>query len=120
MNQQQLFMTLPDLQPEELALIQNLVQDMTEGQQQNFFHLYRSKRKEPQTLLILAAIGFFGVAGIQRFITGEPVLGILFLFTWGFCGIGTLIDMINHKSLAWNYNQAQALEAARMVRIMQP
>lgn len=119
MNQQQLFTMLPDLQPEELSLIQSLTQDMSEGQQQQFFHLYRGKRKEPQTLLILAAIGFFGVAGIQRFVTGEPVLGLLFLFTWGFCGIGTLIDMINHKSLAGNYNQAQAVEAAQMARMMQ-
>jgi len=37
------------------------------------------------TALILSCIGFIGIAGIHR----------LFLFTIGFFGIGTLVDLIN-------------------------
>ncbi|HUC79758.1 MAG TPA: hypothetical protein VMR70_02535 [Flavisolibacter sp.] len=49
MNQQQMFMMLPDLQPDELLLIQNLTRDMTESQQQQFISILRSKRKEKET-----------------------------------------------------------------------
>jgi len=118
MDQQQMMMMLRDLQPEELMVIQNLTKEMTENQQKQFFILYQGKRKEQQNLLILTLIGFFGVAGIQRFIIGDTVLGILYLLTIGFCGIGTIIDVINIRSLTSEYNQKQAIEAAQMVKMM--
>ncbi|MGE0872861.1 MAG: TM2 domain-containing protein [Kofleriaceae bacterium] len=44
----------------------------------------------------LAALGLLSpVAGIHRFYLGRPVSGVLFLLTWGFFGIGTIIDLIN-------------------------
>ena len=71
MNAQQYLMMMPGLQPDELILVQELSKDMTESQQQQFFMLYQNKRKDQQTMLLLTAIGFLGVAGIQRFIVGE-------------------------------------------------
>lgn len=118
MNQQQLLMTLPDLQPDELLLLQNLTKEMTEGQQQQFFAVYRSKRKEKKDLLILTIIGFFGVAGIQRFVIGETGMGILYLLTIGFCGIGTIIDLINLDGMVSKFNQKQAMDTMEMVRMM--
>jgi TM2 domain-containing membrane protein YozV len=118
MDQQQMLMMIPDLQPEELLLMQHLTKEMTDVQQQQFFSLYRGKRKERQTLLLLTLIGFFGVAGIQRFMVGDTVLGILYLFTIGFCGIGTIIDLININRITSDYNQKQAIEAANMVKMM--
>lgn len=118
MNDQQLYAQFPNLTPEEFVLIQNLTKDMTAGQQQQFMMIYSGKRKDQQTLLILAAIGFVGFAGIHRFITGSIGLGILYLLTAGLCFVGTIIDMINIKDIAFQYNQKQALEAATMVSMM--
>ncbi|HSK12848.1 MAG TPA: TM2 domain-containing protein [Phnomibacter sp.] len=117
-DHQQMMMMLPDLQPDELATIQHLTKDMSEQQRQQFLLFYRSKRKENQTMIILTLIGFLGVAGIQRFVTGQIGMGILFLITFGFCGIGTIVDLINLRGMVYDYNQKQAVEAANMVRMM--
>lgn len=117
MNQQQ-WMMMPGMQPDELLLIQSMTKDMNETQQQQFFALYQGKRKEQQTLLILTLVGFFGIAGIQRFVVGETGMGILYLLTIGFCGIGTIIDLVNIKSITATFNQKQAMESAEMVRMM--
>lgn len=118
MNQHQMLMMLPDLQPDELLLIQNLTKDMSESQQQQFYSILRSKRKEKKDLLILAIIGFFGVAGIHRFVIGDVGMGILFLVTVGFCGIGTIIDLVNLDKMVSRYNQAQAMDSATMVKMI--
>ena len=118
MDQQRWLMMMSGLQPEELVMIQNLTKEMTEYQQQQFFMFYNGKRKKQQDLTIMTLIGFFGVAGIQRFVIGETGMGILYLLTIGFCGIGTIIDLINIRDMTMDYNQKQAMEAANMVRIM--
>lgn len=118
MESQQFFMMLPGLQPDEMLLLQELLKEMNENQKQQFFMLYQGRRKDQQTMLLLTAIGFLGVAGIQRFIVGDIVLGIVYLLTLGFCGIGTIIDMINIKSMTYEFNRKQAFECADMVRFM--
>jgi hypothetical protein len=45
-------------------------------------------------------------------------IGVLYLFTVGFCGIGTIIDVVNYKKLTSEYNQKQAFEVANMMRAM--
>lgn len=115
---QQLLMMLPNLQPSELVMIQQLTDDMSEEQQRQFVFLYGGTRKSSQTLLVLAAIGFLGVAGLQRFVIGQVGMGILYLLTLGFCGIGTIIDMVNAEGMSADYNQRQAIESANMVRMM--
>lgn len=118
MEPQQYLMMLPGLQPDEMILIQELLKEMNETQKQQFFMLYQGKRKDQQTMLLFTAIGFLGIAGIQRFIVGDIALGIVYLVTLGFCGIGTIIDMINIKSMTYEYNRKQAFESADMVRFM--
>jgi TM2 domain-containing membrane protein YozV len=118
MDSQQMLMMMPGLQPEELVVLQTVTKEMTEQQKQLFFSLYQGKRKDQQTLLILTLIGFFGIAGVQRFVVGDVVLGIVYFFTLGFCGIGTIIDLVNIKSMAANFNQKQAIETANMVMVM--
>jgi TM2 domain-containing membrane protein YozV len=118
MDEQQMLMMLPDLQPDELMLIQHLTSEMTEKQKQQFYTLFRSKRKEKKDLMVFTIIGFFGVAGIQRFIVGDTGIGILYILTMGFCGIGTIIDLVNLDNMASRFNQKQAYETASMVKMM--
>ena len=113
-----MFMMLPGIQPDELMMLQNITKDLTVTQQQQFYSFYQGKRKEQQTLMIFTLVGFFGVAGIQRFVTGDTVMGILFLLTIGFCGIGTIIDLVNIRQMTNDYNQKQAIESLNMVRMV--
>lgn len=43
----------------------------------------------------LCILAFFTpAAGLHRFYLEKPLSGLLYLFTWGFFGIGTIIDLI--------------------------
>jgi len=118
MNHQHLMITMPDLQPEEMAVLNELMNSMNESQKEQFLMMYRTKRKDKQTMILLAAVGFLGFAGIHRFITGDIALGILYIFTLGFCFIGTIIDIVNIGSLTNDFNRKQAVESASLVNMM--
>ena len=108
-------MGMPDLQPEEVAGIKQLTAEMTEAQAEQFYLLYTGKRKKPMEILLLTCLGFVVVAGVQRFVLGQVGMGILYLFTGGLCLIGTIVDLVNYKRLATDYNLTQMYESARMV-----
>jgi TM2 domain-containing membrane protein YozV len=111
---------MPDLEPDEMAYVQSLVQDMPDAEAQQFVNIYRARRKEPQLVLITALIGFFGVAGVHRFLLGQIGMGILYFFTGGLCFIGTVVDLINHKRLAYEYNVKEAQQVIAMMRGYRP
>lgn len=50
--------------------------------------------KPKMNVILLCCLGFLGIAGIHRFYVGRPWTGLLWLFTCGICGIGTIIDLI--------------------------
>lgn len=55
---------------------------------------------------LLAALGLVTpVAGIHRFYLGRPVTAVLYLVTWGFFGIGTVIDLINLSRMVDDENR---------------
>ncbi len=51
-------------------------------------------RKKRIVAIILCLIGFFGLAGLHRMYVGKVGSGVVHLFTYGFCAIGTIIDLI--------------------------
>ena len=108
-------LSLPDLQPEEMAGLKELTAGMSDNLQQQFYMVYASKRKRPQEILLMTCLGFVVVAGIQRFVLGQVGMGILYLFTGGLCSIGTIYDLVNYKKLTTDYNLEQMYESARMI-----
>jgi len=106
---------MPMLQGDELAYIRNVVKDLNEDQLRLFANVYNVRRKDPQLVLLLAAVGFLGVAGIHRFVIGRS--------EWECCTfsraallIGTIVDLINHRRLAFEHNIMVAMEAVKLVK----
>jgi TM2 domain-containing membrane protein YozV len=106
---------LPQLEGDEQLYVADLINDMPEEQAEQFARVYRERRKDPQMILLLAAVGLVAVAGIHRFVVDEVGMGLLYLLTAGVCFIGTIIDVINYKDIAFRYNRKQADEVAAMV-----
>jgi TM2 domain-containing membrane protein YozV len=111
-----IFQLLPSLEGEEMSYAQSLINDMTDTQAQQFAMAYSARRKDPTTILILALVGFVGFAGLHRFMLNQIGMGILYFLTGGLCFIGTIIDLVNHRKLAFEYNSTVAQQVALMVK----
>jgi TM2 domain-containing membrane protein YozV len=111
------YMSLPGITPEELIILHQTTTGLSDAQKQVFYNLYLSKRKSPQDILIFALLGLVGIAGIHRIIIGEITMGVLYFFTAGFFFIGTIMDLINHKTIANEYNQKMAYESVSIIKI---
>jgi TM2 domain-containing membrane protein YozV len=105
-----IFEYLPELEGDEAQYVRRLIDEMPEESVKIFAKMYRARRKDPILLLILALIGLFGVAGIHRFFVGHIGMGILYFLTAGLCFIGTIVDMINYRNFAFEYNRKVAQE----------
>jgi hypothetical protein len=108
---------LYDTTPEELIQIDALTKGFSDQQLQQFVMIYRTKRKDPQTILLCCLLGLIFFAGIHRFIMGQVGMGVLYLFTGGLCLIGTVVDAINHKELALEHNQQMIGETLAMLNM---
>jgi TM2 domain-containing membrane protein YozV len=106
---------LPEAQGHELFFLSDLFIGFNEDQIRDFSSIYRSRRKDPNVILLTALLGFVGVAGVHRFITEQIGLGILYFFTGGLCLIGTIVDLVNYQNLAFEYNRRVAHEVAAIV-----
>lgn len=119
MNMDQLS-RLKGMSHEEYLYIQEITRTMDATQQNNFVMFYSGKRRDPQEILLFTLLGFIGIAGIQRFIVGDMGMGIVYILTCGLCFIGTIVDVINYKSLALEHNRKAAFETAAMLSSMPP
>jgi len=111
-------MSLKEISPEEYAYLEQTMQGMSEREAQNFIMFYSGKRKTSQDILLFTLLGFIGIAGVQRFVIGQMGMGILYFLTGGLCLIGTIVDIINHRSLATEYNRKTAYECVQLIRVM--
>jgi TM2 domain-containing membrane protein YozV len=109
---------LYDVTPEELMTINARTKGFNDDELSQFCMIYRSKRKDPQLILILCLLGLVGIAGLQRFIIGHIGMGVLYFFTAGLCFIGTIVDTINHKELALEYNAKMITETLSMLNMI--
>ena len=106
--------------PEEYNYLQQVMSGMSQKQAEGFVMFYRGKRRSPQEILLFTLLGFIIIAGVQRFVIGQIGMGILYLLTGGLCLIGTIVDLVNHRTLALEYNQKAAYDTANMVKGMYP
>jgi len=107
---------LPELQGQEMAYIQDLIKPMPDDEAQLFANIYRTRRRDPQLILITTLLGFFIIAGVQRFLVNQIGMGLLYLFTGGLCLIGTIVDLVNYQNLAFDYNRKIADEVSIMTK----
>lgn len=115
MKNRDILFNLPNLSPDELMYLEQVVAQFSEEDTRKFVMLYSGKRKRAQDILLFTLLGFFGIAGVQRIMLDQIAMGIIYFITLGFCWIGTIIDLINHKSLTEEFNQKMARDCARMV-----
>jgi len=111
-------MNLKGVTPDEYMYLEQVMKNMDQEQARTFVTYYAGKRKDPQDILLLALLGLVIVAGVHRFVMGQIGMGLLYLFTGGLCLIGTIVDLVNYKSLASDYNQKMAYECAQMIHSM--
>lgn len=111
------FMALPGISPQEYSYLQTATNGLNEQQLRTFLMIYSGKRKNPSEILLFCIIGLFLLPGLQRFIIGQIGMGILYLFTIGLCFIGSIVDIINHKDLAFEHNQRMVFESLQMTRM---
>ncbi len=69
--------------------------------------------KSKSTALLLTLPGIVGIAGLQYFYLGKPMKGLLWLFTVGIFGFGTLIDLFTIGSVAEAHNTKLELNVIR-------
>ena len=111
------YTAIPNLEADEYAYIQSLTEDLPEDKLKSFLAIYSGRRQKPEIFLLLTIVGFFGIAGIQRFIVGQLGMGILYILTGGLCLIGTIYDIINYRRLTFDFNRQQAVEALQLVKM---
>jgi TM2 domain-containing membrane protein YozV len=101
---------LPDVEGDEALYVGKLFSDLSDKQASKFATVYRSRRKDPQIVMITCIFGFFLIAGVHRLLLNQIGMGILYIFTGGLCLIGTIVDLVNYKDLAFQNNRGVAKE----------
>lgn len=71
----------------------------------------QAPHREPRSVrmaYLLWVPSMFGVAGIHRFYTGHRITGLLWLFTVGLCGVGSLVDLLLIPQQVRSFNRRLA------------
>ena len=69
--------------------------------------------KSKSTALLLTLPGIIGIAGLQYLYLGKPLKALLWFFTLGIFGFGTLIDIFTIGSVAEAHNIKLELKVVR-------
>ena len=110
-----LVMMIPSVDTDELVYLQAFTSNLPDDKLQLFISIYNTKRRKSEIILLCCLLGFVGIAGVQRFAVGHLAMGLLYFFTGGLCLIGTIVDIINHKALTFEYNQKMAMQSMAMI-----
>jgi TM2 domain-containing membrane protein YozV len=114
-NDQFLF---PGISFEEMGFLKQSVVGLSESQMQHFKMIYSGKRKKEQDIQLYSILGLLLIIpGLQRFMIGQIGMGILYLCTGGLCFIGSIVDLVNYRTLTLEYNKKVAFESYQMARM---
>jgi len=102
---------------DEYSFLHHASAGLNQNQMQTFMLVYNSRRKNPNDILLATLLGFLGLAGVQRFMTKQYVLGFLYLITGGFFAIATLVDLLTYKTMANDYNRHLAYECYHIAKV---
>ena len=114
-----LYQMMPELDMQEMTYVDSITRNYNDQQLLNFANFYRSRRRDPQMIMLATLAGFLGIAGIQRFLTDQIFMGVLYFFTAGLCFIGTIVDLVNYRQIALEYNIKVANEVSGWITRMQ-
>ena len=73
----------------------------------------RAQLRRVDVSYLLWCLSLVGVCGVQRIYNRRPLSGVIYLFTFGFLGIGTLVDLFLIPGLVGHANAPTLLERAR-------
>ncbi|ASU32922.1 TM2 domain-containing protein [Mucilaginibacter xinganensis] len=111
------YAAFPGMTMDEYSFLHHASAGLSQNQMTTFMAVYSSRRKNPTDILVATLFGFLGLAGVQRFMTNQILLGVLFLLSGGFLGIGTLIDAFSYKSIANDYNRHLAYDCYQIAKM---
>jgi TM2 domain-containing membrane protein YozV len=74
-----------------------------------------AERRSVALSYLLWCTALMGLCGLQRFYNRKPLSGLLWLCTFGLCGIGQLIDLLLIPDLVRQANQPLLLQEALRV-----
>ncbi len=106
---------ISDIDPIEMNYLDQVTNNMDDKEFNQFITLYVSRRQSSIHVLLLCLVWVIGFAGIHRFLLGQIGMGLLYLFTWGLCGVGTIIDAVSYKRLTAEANIKSANEVLMMM-----
>jgi TM2 domain-containing membrane protein YozV len=89
----------------------SLLKGLQPGQMDGFINRFNAQARNPTAVFGFSA--FLGSFGIDRFVLGQPLLGILKLITFGGLGIWTIVDWFLVAGIARDRNIALAKTIAQ-------
>ena len=107
---------LPSIEGQELMFVQAIFDQLTEPEAQQFALAYSQRRRDNSMILIMIIVAMGFLPCLLRFFLYNVVWVIVHLLTCGWCWIGTVMDLVNHKKLTFEYNAKVASEIATMLR----
>ena len=110
------YMSLPGVTLEELTIIEQTTAGLNETQKQYFFGVYTNKRKSADDVRMYCLIAII-IPGFQRFMLEQIAWAVLYFFTGGLFFVMTVMDLINYKQLANEYNQKAAFESFQLAKM---
>lgn len=108
---------LPSVNGDEILFLDQVTKNLSDDEMKRFALMYRGKRQQPEMVLLLCILGFFGVAGVHRFYVNQIAMGVIYLLTGGLCMVGTIVDIVNYKKLTLEYNEEKALEILDLLHL---
>jgi len=73
------------------------------------YELQRQPPRDTGLAYALWVLGVFGLCGVHRLYMGRWVSGLIWLFTFGLCGVGQLIDAVMMPRMVEDTNRGASV-----------